>query len=73
MEKKSVTIIGAGLMGPGIAACSTLGGCPTILTDRTMELALAGVIKARQYLDQLFENQLISQALADFGKSAAVC
>ena len=65
MDKNSITIIGAGLMGSGIAACSSLGGCKTILTDRTSELALAGVKKTRQNLEQLFENQLINKAQAD--------
>jgi 3-hydroxybutyryl-CoA dehydrogenase len=69
MEKKIVTIIGAGLMGPGIAACSTLGGYQTILLDRTSELVLAGFNKTKQNLDQLLENQLIDQNQADSAKA----
>jgi 3-hydroxybutyryl-CoA dehydrogenase len=65
MEKNTVTIIGAGLMGPGIAACSTLGGHPTILVDRTTVLASSGVDKAKQNLTQLLDNQLIDQGQAD--------
>ena len=61
MEKNTVTIIGAGLMGSGIAACSTLGGHPTILIDKTSTLALAGVNRASQNLDQLLKNQLIDK------------
>jgi 3-hydroxybutyryl-CoA dehydrogenase len=65
MEKSTVTIIGAGLMGPGIAACSTLGGHPTVLVDKTSELASGGVNKAKQNLTQLRDNQLINQDQAD--------
>lgn len=61
MEKNTVTIIGAGLMGSGIAACSTLGGYPTILMDQKSELAFAGVNRAKQNLTQLLENQMIDQ------------
>lgn len=61
MEKNTVTIIGAGLMGSGIAACSTIGGYPTILMDQTSELAFAGVNRAKQNLTQLLENQMIDQ------------
>lgn len=65
MEKKNVAIIGAGLMGPGIAACSTMSGHPTILVDRTLELATTGVEKAKQNLTQLLDNQLIDQEQAN--------
>jgi len=65
MEKNTVTIIGAGLMGPGIAACSTLAGHPTILVDKTSELASKGAKKAEQNLTQLLDNQLIDQGQAD--------
>lgn len=65
MKKNVITIIGAGLMGPGIAACSTLSGHPTILVDKTCALALAGVDKAKQNLIQLLDNQLIDRGQAD--------
>jgi 3-hydroxybutyryl-CoA dehydrogenase len=61
IKRNIVTIIGAGLMGPGIATCSTLAGYPTILIDKTSELAAAGVVKAGHNLEQLHENQLINQ------------
>jgi 3-hydroxybutyryl-CoA dehydrogenase len=63
-NKNSVTIVGAGLMGPGIAACSALAGHPTVLTDLTTEVALAGVDKARQNITQLLESQLIDRQQA---------
>jgi 3-hydroxybutyryl-CoA dehydrogenase len=65
MQKSTVTIIGAGLMGPGIAACSTLSGHPTILVDKTPELALGGVNKTKQNLTQLLDNQLVDQGQVD--------
>ena len=48
-------------MGPGIATCSTLGGYPTVLLDKTSELTSAGVERAGRNLTQLFENHLIDQ------------
>ena len=65
MEKKTVTIIGAGLMGSGIAVCSSLGGYSTILMDRDLKLASAGVEKAEQNFSQLVENQMIDKKEAD--------
>jgi 3-hydroxybutyryl-CoA dehydrogenase len=65
MEKSSVTIIGAGLMGPGIATCSTLSGHPTILVDKTPELVLAGADRTKKNLVQLLDNQLADQAQVD--------
>src|ERR1035437_8895950 len=64
MKKNTVTIIGAGLMGSGIATCSSLGGYPTIMLDQKPELASAGMNKAKQNIDQLLENQLINQGQA---------
>ena len=58
-DKNTVTIVGAGLMGPGIAACSALAGHPTVLVDITPELAEAGVAKAKQNINQLLENRLV--------------
>jgi 3-hydroxybutyryl-CoA dehydrogenase len=65
MDKSTVTIIGAGLMGPGIAACSTLNGHSTILVDKTPELASSGVDKTKKNLAQLLDNQLVDQAQVD--------
>lgn len=56
-------------MGPGIAACSTLGGHTTILVDKSSELAFGGLDKAKQNLTQLLENQLIKQDQADSAKA----
>jgi 3-hydroxybutyryl-CoA dehydrogenase len=65
MEKKTVTIIGAGLMGSGIAVCSSLGGYSTILMDQDLKLVSAGVDKAKQNLTQLFENHMIDKEEVD--------
>jgi 3-hydroxybutyryl-CoA dehydrogenase len=60
-KKNTVTIVGAGLMGPGIAACSALAGHPTTLVDLTPEMASTGVDKARQNIAQLLANQLAGE------------
>ena len=64
-RNRNITIIGAGLMGPGIATCSTLAGYQTVLVDKTSELAQAGIDRVKQNLSQLLENQLINQDQAD--------
>jgi len=65
MQKNTVTIIGAGLMGPGIAACSTLSGYPTVLVDKTPEVASGGLDKTKKNLVQLLDNQLVDQGQVD--------
>jgi 3-hydroxybutyryl-CoA dehydrogenase len=60
IEKNRVVVIGAGLMGPGIAACSALAGHPTVLLDRTAETAAAGRSRAREHIAQLLDNQLVT-------------
>jgi len=67
-NKNTVTIVGAGLMGPGIAACSTLAGHPTVLVDITPELAAAGVAKTRQNIIQLLDNQLVDADQANYAE-----
>ena len=63
-DKNRVIVVGAGLMGPGIAACATLAGHPTTLTDLSAELAAAGVQRANENITQLLENRLTGQAEA---------
>ncbi len=60
IEKNRVVVIGAGLMGPGIAACAALAGHPTLLLARTAEKAAAGEVRARGHIDQLLDNQLVT-------------
>lgn len=38
-----VTIIGCGLMGPGIATCAAWAGHPTVMQDLSPELTRRGV------------------------------
>ena len=60
IEKNRVAVIGAGLMGPGIAACAALAGHPTLLLARTAEKAAAGETRARGHIAQLLEVQLVT-------------
>jgi 3-hydroxybutyryl-CoA dehydrogenase len=60
IDKKRVVVIGAGLMGPGIAACAALAGHPAVLLARTAEKAAAGEVRARGQIAQLLDNQLVT-------------
>jgi 3-hydroxybutyryl-CoA dehydrogenase len=60
IDKNRVVVIGAGLMGPGIAACAALAGHPTVLLARTGEKAAAGEARARDQITQLLDNQLVT-------------
>ena len=60
--RDSVIIIGSGLMGSGIAACSALAGNRTVLIDLDKARALAGVQKAYDCIDELVENDLAKDA-----------
>jgi 3-hydroxybutyryl-CoA dehydrogenase len=62
--KSSVAVIGVGLIGPGIAACSSLAGHHTVLVGRTRKKAEKGVLKARGNIEQLLENDLVSERQA---------
>ena len=57
MEKK-ITIVGAGMMGCGIAAVAALAGNRVCLVSRTLKSALEGQQKALQCIDELIENGL---------------
>lgn len=61
VHKNTVTIVGAGLMGPGIAACSALAGHPTTILHVKFSQALAGVARAKQNIAQLLENRLVDK------------
>jgi len=64
-----VVIIGVGMMGPGIAACSALAGHPTTLLGRNPERASEGVDRAKQNIRQLLEYDLVDPAQAENGIS----
>ena len=57
--KDKVAIIGAGLMGPGIAARSTLAGHPTVLIDVSLDKAQAGHARGLEAIRQLRDNDLV--------------
>jgi len=59
--KSKVVIVGAGMMGCGIAATAALAGCRTVLVDTSREIALSGLQKARDCITELYENGLATQ------------
>jgi 3-hydroxybutyryl-CoA dehydrogenase len=60
VAKFGVSVIGVGLMGPGIATCSALAGHPTVLVGRTKKKADDGILKATNNIKQLLENGLVT-------------
>lgn len=59
-NSNTVTIIGAGLMGSGIAAVSAIAGNKTILVDINLELSETGAKNAKENISELASNGLIS-------------
>lgn len=55
-ERNAIAVVGSGLMGPGIAACSALAGHRTRLFGRSTEKAMAGLEKAKWHVQQLVES-----------------
>jgi 3-hydroxybutyryl-CoA dehydrogenase len=66
-KKSTVAILGVGMMGPGIAACSALAGHPTVLIGRDPERAAHGVEAARANIKQLLEHELVETGQAEEG------
>ena len=66
-SKSRVAILGVGMMGPGIAACSALAGHPTVLIGRDPERAAHGVQAARANIEQLSEHDLVDSGQAEEG------
>jgi len=64
-----VAILGVGMMGPGIAACSALAGHPTTLLGKSADRASRGVEIAEQNIRQLLEHDLVSSDQAERGIS----
>jgi 3-hydroxybutyryl-CoA dehydrogenase len=68
MAEMKAVVVGAGMMGPGIAITLALGGIETRLSDLTTELAEAGLAQAHQLLEQLQTNELIDPGAAASAK-----
>jgi 3-hydroxybutyryl-CoA dehydrogenase len=65
MKRDAIAIIGSGLMGSGIAACSALAGYKTKLLDKSIDIVESGMIKARENIKQLFENNIVGKDQAE--------
>jgi len=57
-------VIGAGMMGPGIAACLAVGGLKTTLLSRKEESARQGLENARSVADFLGKEGLVAADIA---------
>jgi len=66
-RESRVAILGVGMMGPGIAACSALAGHPTVLIGRDPERAAHGVEAACANIKQLSEHDLVDAGRAEEG------
>lgn len=61
MEIKKVMVVGAGIMGSGIAQASAEGGIETVLVDSSLELAVKGMEKIKYYLKRKVEKGKITE------------
>ena len=64
-DGNQVTIIGCGLMGPGIATCAALAGHTTVLQARSAERINRGVDAAHKNLAELHKGGLIDPEQVD--------
>jgi enoyl-CoA hydratase / 3-hydroxyacyl-CoA dehydrogenase len=64
-EVKSVAVLGAGVMGHGIAEVAALAGCSVALYDIKDEFVRSGLDKIRWSLSKFAERKTISQDRAD--------
>ena len=64
-DGNQVTIIGCGLMGPGIATCAALAGHTTVLQARSTERINRGVDAAHKNLAELHKGGLIDPVQVD--------
>ena len=68
MDKK-VVIIGAGMMGSGIAAVSAIAGNRTVLVDTGADLAEKGRVKAIDCINELVDNGLADAQKGEVAKT----
>jgi 3-hydroxybutyryl-CoA dehydrogenase len=69
MQDWQATVVGTGMMGPGIAAVLALAGIRTHLVSRTRERADQGLNQSLHLIDQLVENELAETDRAQAAKS----
>jgi 3-hydroxybutyryl-CoA dehydrogenase len=69
MPDPGATVVGTGMMGPGIAAVFALGRMPTRLVSRTPEGENEGLLKANQLIQQLLTNGLVGPDQSELAKS----
>lgn len=65
MERNSILIVGSGMMGCGIAACSVLAGNHTILYDSIPEALASAKERVRGNLDELVSQGLCQASQAE--------
>lgn len=70
MNIETVAVIGAGMMGPGIAAVIALAGFDVTLIGRRPDRAADGVKKAHAVMDQLLHNELATASAVARAKLA---
>src|SRR5229473_7470051 len=63
-QYRTASVIGTGMMGPGIAATLALGGVKTAIVSRTEESTQKGLAAALSLIDLLERNELASPAKA---------
>ena len=61
---QTVGVVGAGMMGAGIAVVSALAGCRVLVLDRNSELAQAAQHRAERYVQRQQERQKMTAAQA---------
>ncbi|MEM0929625.1 MAG: 3-hydroxyacyl-CoA dehydrogenase NAD-binding domain-containing protein [Pseudomonadota bacterium] len=60
-----VGVIGAGVMGAGIASCTAMAGCDCVLLDISEEAAERGLQHVRDYMNRQVKKKRMSQEEAD--------
>jgi 3-hydroxybutyryl-CoA dehydrogenase len=68
-QYRSASVIGTGMMGPGIAATLALGGVRAAILSRTEESAQKGLATALELIGLLERNELASTAKAVFARA----
>lgn len=69
MEVKTITVVGAGTMGRGIALVAALGGYATVLEDISGQMLDAALAEIRTTLDEAVERGKTTRAEADVALS----